>query len=119
MSGYIYLASPYSHPNPAVREMRYVEVCKAAAKLMKAGRIVFSPIAHSHPIEVIGIGETESGEFWKKQDIPLLRHASELYVLCLDGWKDSAGLKWEMEIAESLHIPTLLFTQDQLLMRNF
>jgi hypothetical protein len=105
VTGFIYLASPYSHPDAAVREQRYLDVCRATAALMRAGHVVFSPIAHSHPIEVSGMGETLSGAFWKRQDIPLLRHAARLAVLMLPGWEQSEGIKWEIETAEALDIP--------------
>jgi len=104
MSGYIYLASPYTHPDPAVREERFRAVCRAAARMMREGLAVFSPVAHSHPVEIES-GEVQSGSFWKKQDVPLLRHADALYVLMLDGWGESSGIKWEVEMAENLNIP--------------
>ena len=44
----IYLASPYSHPDPSVREQRFQNACRIAAELMRSGRIVYSPVAHSH-----------------------------------------------------------------------
>ena len=47
---YVYLATPYSHPDSGVREFRFVESCATAAKLMNIGFPVVSPIAHSHPI---------------------------------------------------------------------
>lgn len=99
---FVYLASPYSHPDAEVREARYVAACRAAAKLMLAGEIVFCPIAHSHAIETIGIGKVKSGEFWKAQDIELLRHANKLTVLRLMGWKESCGVRWEIETASML-----------------
>lgn len=102
---FIYLASPYSHEDPSVREERFQAVCKAAAYLMRKGHIVFSPIAHSHSIEVIGLQERRGGEFWQRQDIHLLRHAHELIVLMLPGYLDSAGVKWEIELAKSMRIP--------------
>lgn len=105
MSGFIYLASPYSHPQPEIREHRFREVCRAAAWLMMNGDVVFSPIAHSHSVETIGIQAIQSGAFWKRQDVPLLRHAAELVVLMLPGHAESIGLKWEIELAEALHIP--------------
>ncbi|HHK42524.1 MAG TPA: DUF1937 family protein, partial [Planctomycetaceae bacterium] len=37
-------------PDPSVREFRFREACRAAAKLMRLGKAVFSPIAHSHCI---------------------------------------------------------------------
>lgn len=46
----IYLASPYSHPDPAVEELRFEAACEAACKLMQQGHHVFSPIAHTHPV---------------------------------------------------------------------
>lgn len=102
---FIYLASPYSHDDPDVRQERFQAVCKAAAYLMRHGQIVFSPIAHSHSVEVVGLQERHGGDFWKRQDIPLLRHAKELVVLMLPGYLESAGLKWEIELAQALHIP--------------
>lgn len=102
---FIYLASPYTHHDPAVKEERYQAACRAAGKLMEEDRIVFCPIAHSHPIEVMGMAQVQSGSFWKRQDISILRHASELMVLCIDGWRDSTGIKWEIEMALQLGIP--------------
>ncbi len=103
-SGFLYLASPYTHKNPAERHARFVAVCDAAAYLMHQGHVVFSPIAHSHPIDNCFCA-SESGDFWKAQDVPILRHASRLVVLRLPGWEESAGIKWEMEIAHQIHLP--------------
>ncbi len=102
--GFLYLASPYTHKNPAERHARFVAVCHAAAHLMRLGHVVFSPIAHSHPIDSC-FGASESGDFWKAQDVPILRHASRLVVLTLPGWEESAGIKWETEIARQIHLP--------------
>ena len=51
----IYLASPYTHCDHAVRLERYRAVCRAAAGLIRRGRVVFSPIAHSHAITEHGL----------------------------------------------------------------
>ena len=67
--------------------------------------MVFSPIAHSHSVEIIGLDAVESGAFWKCQDIPILRHASELAVLMLPGHAESKGIQWEIETATALNIP--------------
>ena len=104
MNGFLYLASPYTHPSPTIREERFQAACRATAKLMLEGRCVFSPISHSHPVDTC-IGTPQSGDFWKMQDVPILRHASELVVLKLDGWEQSSGIKWEIELARNLHIP--------------
>ena len=105
MAGFCYLASPYSNPDPLVRQQRFEAVCRAAAKLMLVGEVVFSPIAHSHSVETIGFETIKDGAFWKKQDIPMLRHAAKLAVLMLPGWRESPGVAWEIETANYLLIP--------------
>ncbi len=103
--GYTYLASPYSSDNPEVRNERYRCVLHAAARLMERGEVVFSPIVHSHNIEIMGMSTVHGWEFWKRQDEPMLRRASRLMVLQLPGWLESRGVKWEIVTAHDLGIP--------------
>ena len=42
----IYLASPYSHPDPLVRQARFDAACHAAAGPIQAGHAVVAPIVH-------------------------------------------------------------------------
>lgn len=100
---YVYLASPYSHPDFRVREERYREACYAAVSLMRSGFVVYSPIAHSHPLSEVM--PPMGHEFWMQQCIPMLAHASELAVLAIPGYAESAGVKREIEIATSLNMP--------------
>jgi nucleoside 2-deoxyribosyltransferase len=102
----IYLASPYSHPDPAEKEKRYREACRVAGNLMRRGKCVFSPIAHSHPIEQnFEQGGAEGHAFWLKQDFAVLRHCTEMLVLMLDGWESSSGVAAEVEFCKTLQIP--------------
>jgi len=99
-----YLASPYSHPDSAIREGRFRRVCEYAAKLMARGWFVFSPIAHTHPMAVYG--ELPPGfDFWEAYDVAMIARCQELHVLTLDGWKESRGVTREIEIAETAGIP--------------
>lgn len=101
----IYLASPYSHPDPEVRHRRFVAACRAAARLMAEGKPVFSPIAHSHPIaEHGGLCPTDC-EMWLRLDLPFLAACSELCVLTLNGWTDSRGVAAEIIAARDRGIP--------------
>lgn len=110
---FTYLASPYSVKQELsktqaadLRDKRYRRVCKMAAKMMKEGEKVFCPIAHSHPIEVIGMpGELQSGDFWLEQDFAILRHAKELAVFKIPGWDESSGIAREIAFAEEHNIP--------------
>lgn len=102
---FCYLASPYSHESKLVRMMRYTQVCHMAARMIRAGQVVFSPICHSHGIETIGMDEAKDAEFWMRQDLPMLRLASKLVVLMLPGWLKSAGIAIEIEEAKKAGIP--------------
>lgn len=99
----IYLASPYSHPDAAIRHQRFDAACHAAGEIMKLGHVVFSPIAHSHPIAERGV--EGNWDFWQKQDLPILDRCDVLTVLELDGWKESVGVQAEMRHAEVKGIP--------------
>lgn len=101
---FIYLASPYTHDDPAERVKRYEAACKCAARLMHEGVPVFSPIAHSHAIEQ-HFAKPEGFNFWMQQDIPILVCASKMIVLMLDGWQASKGVTRELEVARTFCIP--------------
>ena len=101
-----YLASPYSHPDPKVREERYVAACKKAAELMLAGKVIFCAIAHSHPIaDQMPEGKAIDGAFWKHQDEPHIELCDELIVYMLPGWANSSGIAHEIMTAELRGIP--------------
>jgi len=92
----VYLASPYSHKDPKVREERFVAACKAAAWLMKQGYAVFSPIAHSHSIAIHGDIDGLDCDFWLKQDMEMLKFCEKMVILTIDGWDTSKGVGVEM-----------------------
>ena len=99
----IYLASPYSHPDPAVREERYRAACRAAAARLLAGQPVISPIAHSHPLVAYGLATDWT--FWQRYDRELLARCDAVVVLTLDGWETSIGVREEIRIARELGKP--------------
>jgi nucleoside 2-deoxyribosyltransferase len=99
----IYLASPYSHPDPTVREQRFRAACRLVAAFLRAGMLVFSPIAHSHPLVEFGL--PTDWRFWERYDRAHLERCDEVVVLMLDGWKESAGVQAEVRIARELGKP--------------
>jgi hypothetical protein len=96
----IYLASPYSHPDPPIREARFNAACRATAELVLAGRAVFSPIVHGHPLVRFGLPTDWS--FWQRFDEEHLRLCDEVLVLQIDGWRESVGVRAEVEFAAAL-----------------
>lgn len=100
----VYLAAPYSHPDPAVREARFREINRAAGELMAAGTLVYSPISHTHPIlEVCGLPKG-----WEAYDRAMLSRCSRVIVLQLEGWEASVGVAAEIRIAEELGLEVAL-----------
>src|SRR5262245_65412633 len=87
----IYFASPYSHPDPAVREQRFQAACAATARLLLDGNRVYSPVVHVHPLVRYGLSADWS--FWERFDQPHLEVCDEIVVLTLDGWRESGGLQ--------------------------
>lgn len=107
MSSYIYLASPYSHPNAEVRARRYRMALRISARLIQQGTPIFSPIVHSHEIaQLLNMDDVFGIRFWKRWDQALLRHAEQLWYVTAPGWEESAGLETELKIAESIGLPS-------------
>ncbi len=94
----LYLCSPYSDPDPAVRQERFEAVCRAAAKLMAKGLVVFSPIAHTHHIALAGNLPT-GWDYWQRVDEAFLAACSRVVVLELPGWRESKGIAEELRLA--------------------
>ena len=99
----IYLASPYSDPDPAVREARFDAACAHTATMIRAGRLVYSPIVHSHPLANHGLGA--DWDFWAAHDRAMLGLCEALVVLELPGWQQSVGVRAEVAIARELGLP--------------
>jgi len=96
----IYLVSPYSHPDALVREARFDAACRATADLVRADRVVFSPIVHGHPLVRYGLPTDWS--FWQRFDLEHLRRCDEVLLLQVDGWRESEGVGAEMELAAGM-----------------
>lgn len=102
----IYLASPYSDPDEKVRLQRFHNANRQAGRLMLHGHIVFSPISHSHPIALTMDPERVCDhDLWMKQDIPFLEWADQLWIMAVDGWNTSRGVRREIDKAEELSMP--------------
>lgn len=99
----IYLARPYSHPDSTVRDARYLEACRATAKLVRSGRVVFTPIVLTHPLMQFDLPSDWS--YWERFDCEHLRRCTELVVLKLDGWWESRGVQAEIDLALEMDLP--------------
>jgi len=104
MKGLVYLATPYSHKDPAVQERRFRVVNAVAAALMREGFPVFSPISHTHPIAQAG-DLPGDWDYWEEYDRVVLSACSMMIVVAQPGWIESKGVTAEMDIAREMGIP--------------
>ena len=100
----IYLATPYSHPDHAVMEARFDAACRFAGAMMAHGEVVFSPIAHTHPIAV-RCSLPRGWEYWCRYDREMLEAAEKLCVVMMDGWRESNGVAADIAMAEYMGKP--------------
>lgn len=100
---YYYLASPYSHPDPAVRTERYIDAERAVVWLLKKNMYVYSPIVHCHHLSINHNLPTEF-TFWSAYNTAMIKQATRIFVLMLKGVRSSKGVQDEIEIARGFGI---------------
>lgn len=113
MSGYWYLATPYTK-YPKGHQAAADDACKIAAALMKRGIIIFCPIAHSHSIALHGLDNVDAA-MWEAFDKPLLDACCGVIVAEMYGWKESYGVQHEISEAVKAGKPVMYLPVDDLL----
>ncbi len=99
----IYLAQPYTDPNPDVRKHRFNLGERYTAELLQNGQWVYSPIVHCH--ELAKKYDLPSDfEYWKDHNFHMLGCSNVVFALLLDGWQDSQGMFNEIQQAIFLNI---------------
>jgi hypothetical protein len=101
----IYLASPHSDPDYMVMQHRYEKARDAVAILQRNNIMVFSPICHSHPPQMVNKDVVIHFESYRKFDEKLISVSDELWILMIDGWNKSFGIMNEVRLAERLNLP--------------
>lgn len=101
---FLYLGSPYSHPDPLVQEERYRSVLSAMSVIAKYKIPVYCPIAVWHPAS---IQEKLPGDhiFWWTQDEAFLRSCYMAWFLVIPGLDDSSGVRNEREALRRMNKP--------------
>lgn len=102
--GYVYLASPYSHLDPEVMARRARDADFMTASLLKAGIPVYGAITTSHELAK-RFHLPSTWEFWQQADTAFVRASEAVFVLTLEGWKESVGVQAEIELAHQEQIP--------------
>lgn len=104
----IYLACPYTDPNPDIQAARAREAAYYTALILSLHPdvAVFSPLTHGTGFdEQLPDDLRTSHRFWMRQCIAMLRRCDEVWVLPLHGWEISKGVLEERLLAEKLDMP--------------
>ena len=111
----VYIACPYSSPDPAVRLANFARANKLAAWAMQKGHCVFSPISHSVPVaEYLPPELLLDFDWWMSADLPILRKCEALFVYPPDAALTSRGVAREVEEAKACNIPVRYLTDEDL-----
>ena len=95
----IYIASPYTHKNPAIMQQRYQMALRYTMLCQRRGEVVFSPIAYGHQF---ALKDSAFVPFtiWEDFNQHILLASDELRILELSGWRNSKGIEAEVQFAD-------------------
>lgn len=102
--GFFYLASPYSLYYSGL-DAAFCEACQIAAWFMQQGVVVFTPIVHSHSIAMYGSLNPRDHDIWNRANLPLMSASKGCIVAMMPGWRESVGIRWEVDEFESQDKP--------------
>ena len=104
----IYVAGPFT-PLPSqgkaktVRLNRYLAHLDYACDLVRAGLCVYSPVVLGYHL-AFAAGLSDDHPYWHQMATLMVPICTELHVLRLDGWEQSRGLAYEIDLAQRHHI---------------
>lgn len=113
LPGLIYVATPYTD-YPLGHHAAAYDAARATAALMRKGLRAVSPIAHSHAVATVGNLDLVDGDFWQRQDAPLVEAASACVVVMLEGWMDSRGVQHEIGAFRAAGKPVVFVEPEEL-----
>lgn len=120
----IYLASPYSSNSKdpvtklEVQQKRFEEICHVTASLLKQGYHVYSPIVHCHALAT-KFNMPKDWAYWKKHLEVVIPHFDALWVIKMDGWESSVGIKAEVELARNLGLEVRMIDPEDVYANDF
>jgi len=107
-----YLASPYSHEDPFIREERYLKALWAVDELLKSETVAYSPIVHFHECAKI-LNSSRTADFYRFHNLAMLKASSGLIILTLPYWGISEGVASEIDWAKELDKPIQLMAPEE------
>ncbi len=107
-----YLASPYSK-YPYGIDKAFEDISSIAGTLLKKGILVYSPIAHSHPVAVHGKIDPYDHSIWMPLDLKIAESCKGLIIAEMEGWETSYGISLEIAHFKKLNLPIYYYKVDK------
>lgn len=101
-----YLATVYTK-YPRGIEAAFEDAARLAGRLLRTGIVVYSPIAHTHPIAMLSGIDPLDHSIWLDFDARMMRAADACLVALMTGWRDSYGVNHEIEFFRAAEKPVL------------
>jgi hypothetical protein len=103
----IYVASPFTHDDEAIKEYRKQINEKVCSHLIKLGYCAISPIVYGCTLIDKHWLTNDDFTYWESFCLTLLKKSDIMYVLRLDGWAKSMGVFNEINFAWDNSIPIM------------
>lgn len=105
-----YLACPFSHPDPKVKEERLKLFYKVDANFSKQGLFTISPMNKVATAQAEEMPTT--WDYWEQFSYKLIEICDKLVVITIDGWESSPGVTGEINYAKMLGLKVSYFNPD-------
>lgn len=112
-----YLGTPYSRFKGGVYKA-FEEASRLAARLLRAGVKVYSPIAHTHSIATYGDIDPLDHHIWLPFDEVMMARCDVLIVAEMSGWQESKGVTHEISFFRQRNRPIYHLDPESLTMRR-
>lgn len=106
MNELVYVATPFSDPDPIIRQNRYLDTYWFIREQTRKypSNLYYSPIYYYYRIAQ-SIGARDDADFWWGHNKLMLDAASRMLVVKMAGWEKSKGVKAEIEYMTKLKKP--------------
>ena len=105
----IYLAAPYSNPDPSRKQENAEAIDRAESFLIACGFGVFNPVRNARFCPVRDNSERD----WYEYDLVFLRRCDAVVVMMREGWMESRGVEIEVGEAHRLRKPVWYMSPDR------
>lgn len=100
----IYVASPYSDPDPTVREIRFRFAEAFIASRLEIGAPAFSPVVYCHRMAAT-YQLPNDVDYWADVNRQFFAACSSVVLLALAGWSRSRGVAAELNWRRDRNLP--------------